>query len=43
MTIMASYYLYIHMNVEKFKFDEILSLGFDLRCLKMYTNDIERS
>jgi hypothetical protein len=40
---MASYYLFIHMNAEEFKFDETLSLGFDLRYLKMNTNYIKRS
>ncbi len=39
MTIMASYYFFVHMNVKKFKpkiqFDEIISLSFDLELLKM--------
>jgi len=40
---MASHYLFIHMNVEEFKFDETLSLGFDLGYLKMNKNYKKRS
>jgi hypothetical protein len=47
MAIMAHYFIFIHMNVQKFKpkysFDEIFNLIFDLRPLKMNINASNRS
>jgi hypothetical protein len=47
MAIMASYCFFIHMNIKKIQtknpFDEILSLSFNLRPLKMNNNTSNKS